>query len=102
MFVHASGILAYDPSVVPLESLADFSFNFLPFYVLCVFDCFVQYYAAVDVRVCVCVLQSELQKASKSQCSTRNSQRAQKLCPLAIVCVCVCVKLTGPIGNILS
>ena len=36
--------------------------------------------------VCVCVLQSTLQKASKSQCSTRNSQRAQKLSTHFIQC----------------
>ena len=48
----------------------------------------------------MCVLQSKLQKASKSQCSTRNSQRAQKLsakcgdqqaCVCVYVCVCVLV-----------
>ena len=48
--------------------------------------------SAVPVmHVCVCVLQSELQKASKSQCSTRNSQRAQKLSTHFSQCVCVCV-----------
>ena len=43
------------------------------------------------VCVCVCVLQSKLQKASKSQCSTRNSQRAQKLSTHFSQCVCVYV-----------
>ena len=54
------------------------------------------------VCVCVCVLQSKLQKASKSQCSTRNSQRAQKLSTHFSQCSngnpqreCVCYKVNS-------